>query len=223
MLTHTCVRKADLSDPELAATLEQYRQRADDHPCIYVRSLSDEHGNLLTVDHAKKLLEYLVMYTAHLGGEDLSRDDLEFLYDVDAKHDQYWTERKTANGQRRLLMTTSGDHPKERISDARVKYLKHFCASFKAHIDAAEENGVLVLQLQYVGYARKAGEPKQHEAHGKSANWLAILVQSILSVLANKDGTFPEYSVYFARVAGWHVPTPAMRRRGSIVRNGHTA
>jgi hypothetical protein len=189
-LVHGNLVVAASSDPDLMANLSRYQEFGKRNPIIYARIMADKDGNPLSVKDARRLIKWLLRYIA----EDPALAEEEFyqkaLFRVDRQYYRYWKQTRTQQGRRFYLESREGHR-----SGSRVQVIEDFCLALQARCDQhKDENERLSPPLLYIGYAGKADvRQRQHEACGKSSNFLASLVQAICNVLWGRGA----YSMHF--------------------------
>ncbi|KAF2870902.1 hypothetical protein BDV95DRAFT_595571 [Massariosphaeria phaeospora] len=184
-LVHGNLVIAANSDADLRQTLDANYERGKVQPNIYARVLTDTSGQSMSSTNAQRLARWLRRYIS----DDLSVIDntkhREVFYRIDRQF-QKWKRADTARGQRRYLQTDAYDR-----SDGRLQVIRTFCVQLERRCG---DGGRLSPPLQYIGYAAKADtRERQHEACGKSSNWLASFVQAVCNVAWEKGA----YQMHF--------------------------
>ncbi|XPT04007.1 hypothetical protein M3J09_013091 [Ascochyta lentis] len=172
------LKQAYDSDEQLREQLDGFRERGKHHPCIYARSLTTATGDTMTISDARRLAKWLQRYVNE------SADIVGHPRCVEAFHridDQFRGQWKRVNPEAARVFLAS---TKQARIQSRVESVLLFSRQLIARCEISEQKGTPLKPLVYVGYAARADQRKrQHEACGKSSNWLATLVQAICNVL----------------------------------------
>lgn len=172
------LKQAYDSDANLHEKLDEFQERGKQHPCIYVRSLTTADGELMTTAEARRLAKWLQRYVSESPSVVEHDGCKEAFRRIDNQFRGQW-KRVNREASRAYLASTKQDRIQSRVDNVRL-----FSRELIARCEESEKKGVPLKPLLYIGYAARADRRKrQHEACGKSSNWLATLVQAICNVL----------------------------------------
>jgi hypothetical protein len=172
------LKQAYDSDVEFRDALDSFEERAKKHPCIYTRSLTTADGQLMTITQARRLVKWLQRYVSDDQAIQNHPTCKEAFRRIDSEFGNQWR-HASPHAARAYLASKSS--PRQ---DCRVENVRLFCQQLLAECDTCEAENRPLKPLLYIGYAARADRRKrQHEACGKSANWLATLAQAICNVL----------------------------------------
>lgn len=172
------LKQAYDSDQDLREKLDEFRERGKQHPCIYARTLTTADGKLMTTAEARRLVKWLHFYVSVSPRitEDLSCTDA--FKKIDHQFGAQWKRINPAAD--RVYLASK----KQTRLPTRVDNVLLFCRELLARCETSESKGTPLKPLTYIGYAARADRRRrQHEACGKSSNWLATLVQAVCNVL----------------------------------------
>jgi len=172
------LKQAYDSDVDLRQTLDGFEELAKSHPCIYTRSLTTADGQPMTIVQARRLVKWLQRYVSDDPEIEEHLTCREAFRRIDAEFGSKWA-RANPSATRAYLSSKASSR-----LECRVDNVLLFCQQLLAECARCEAEKIPLKPLTYIGYAAKADRRKrQHEACGKSSNWLATLVQATCNVL----------------------------------------
>lgn len=172
------LKQAYDSNPELRGTLDMFAERGKQHPCIYARTLTTADGRSMTTAESLRLARWLQRYVSDSTTVAEHPRCKEAFSRIDNQFRSQW-KRVNPNAERAYLASS-----KDVRLQSRVENVRRFCKELIARCEVSEQEGTPLKPLTYIGYAGRAERRKrQHEACGKSSNWLATLVQAVCNVL----------------------------------------
>ena len=176
----TCgnLKKAYDNDPALKESLDRNAERGREHLSVYARVLTSQSGDLLNVSEARRLAQWLLNYISQ-NSSVLTLIHMKAFYKIDSQFDRDWRLAATEAGDRSFLSTRDSTR-----SASRVNVIETFCKQLLGECLRCEQENRPLLPLLYIGYAARTDiRKRQHEACGKSSNWLATLVQAICNAV----------------------------------------
>jgi hypothetical protein len=158
---------------DLAKHLDKLYERSKIQPSCYVRTLTDQKGESVSLQDLNDLMLVMHGYVTRAH----EKDNESCAIDRCAQPD--WTMEDSVKGKRHFLETDASE-----ISVPRVKLVKTWCHAISERLALCTATNSTTLQtpLQYIGYALDATKRKvQHE--GSSTSWFTELVKAACKVL----------------------------------------
>lgn len=180
----TCgnLKKAYDNDPALKESLDRNAERGREHPSVYARVLTNQSGDPLNVSGARRLAQWLLNYISQATSI-LTPIHMKAFCNIDSQFDRDWRLAATEAGDRSFLSTRDSTR-----SASRVNVIETFCRQLLGECLRCEQENRQLPPLLYIGYAARTDiRKRQHEACGKSSNWLATLVQAICNAVWGSD------------------------------------
>ncbi|CAI6340678.1 unnamed protein product [Periconia digitata] len=164
----------------LARYLDNLKERGENHPCCYLRQLTDIQGNTMPLNDLQDVVSIMKTYAMF----DQSQKTIAYQIDRVFDDDNEWNSVMTDDGYRFYLQ---GDTTFTKSSE-KASVVGHWAKAVQSHIDEAKRTGsakIASLALgQYVGYCldAKAREKQHGGGRGSSTSWLSKLFLAVCEV-----------------------------------------